>query len=74
MILNAKSFDFRIMLSHEIISKSKDTEKCMTKLLGFNREIIQKSVFSKLYKIVRIKEKRETLSELENLIFLSKSN
>ena len=36
-------FDFKIMLSHETILKSKDTEKCMTQLLSFNRKIIQSS-------------------------------
>ena len=33
--------DLEIMLSHEIILKSKDTEKCMTQLLSLNRKIIQ---------------------------------
>ena len=27
------------MLSHETILKSKDTEKCMTQILGFNRKL-----------------------------------
>ena len=49
MILKSKIFDFKIMLSHETILKSKDTEKCMTQLLSFNRKIIQTSVFRKLY-------------------------
>ena len=57
------------MLSHETILKSKDTEKCMTQLLSFNRKIIQISVFRKLYRKVKIKGKRETWSKLENLIF-----
>ena len=47
------------MLSHETILKSKDTEKCMTQLLSFNRKIIQTSVFRKLYRKVKIKGKRE---------------
>ena len=57
MILKSKIFDFKIMLSHETILKSKDTEKCMTQLLSFNRKIIQAS---KLYRKVKIKGKRET--------------
>ena len=57
MILKSKIFDFKIMLSHETILKSKDTEKCMTQLLSFNRKIIQTS---KLYRKVKIKGKRET--------------
>ena len=57
MILKSKIFDFRIMLSHETILKSKDAEKCMTQLLSFNRKIIQTR---KLYRKVKIKgEKRE---------------
>ena len=47
------------MLSHETILKSKDTEKCKTQLLSFNRKIIQTSVFRKLYRNVKIKGKRE---------------
>ena len=58
MILKSKIFDFK-MLSHETILKSKDTEKCMTQLLSFNRKIIQTSVFRKLYRKVKIKGKRE---------------
>ena len=49
MILKSKIFYFKIMLSHETILKSKDTKKCMTQLLSFNRKIIQTSVFRKLY-------------------------
>ena len=60
MILKSKIFDLKIMLSHETILKSKDTEKCMTQLLSFNRKIIQTSVFRKLYRKVKIKGKRET--------------
>ena len=60
MILKSKIFDIEIMLSHETILKSKDTEKCMTQLLSFNRKIIQTSVFRKLYRKVKIKGKRET--------------
>ena len=60
MILKLKIFDFKIMLSHETILKSKDTEKCMTQLLSFNRKIIQASVFRKLYRKVKIKGKKET--------------
>ena len=48
------------MLSHETILKSKDTEKCMTQLLSFNRKVIQTNVFGKLYRKVKIKGKRET--------------
>ena len=47
------------MLSHETILKSKDTEKCMTQLLSFNRKVIQTSVFRKLCRKVKIKGKRE---------------
>ena len=57
MILKSKIFDFKIMLSHETILKSKDTEKCMTQILGFNRKIIQTSVFRKLYRKAKIKER-----------------
>ena len=60
MILKLKIFDFKIVLSHETILKSKDTEKCMTQLLSFNRKIIQASVFRKLYRKVKIKGKKET--------------
>ena len=60
MILKSKIFDFKIMLSHEIILKSKDAEKCMTHLLSFNRKIVQTSVVRKLYRKVKIKGKRET--------------
>ena len=60
MVLKSKMFDFKIMLSHEIILKSKDTEKYMTYLLSFNRKIIQTNVFRKLYRKVKIKGKRET--------------
>ena len=49
-----------IMLSHETILKSKDTEKCMTQLLSFNRKVIQTSAFRKLYRKVKIKGERET--------------
>ena len=59
MILKSRIFDFKIMLSHETILKSKDTEKCMTQLLSFNRKVIQTSVFRKLYRKVKIKGKRE---------------
>ena len=59
MNLKSETFDFKIMLSHETILKSKDTEKCMTQLLGFNRKIIQTSVFRKLYRKVIIKGKRD---------------
>ena len=59
MIFKSKIFDFKIMLSHETILKSKDTEKCMTQLLGFNRKIIQTSVFRKLYRKVLLKGKRD---------------
>ena len=52
-----KIFDFKIMLSHETILKSKDTEKCMTQLLNFNRKVIQASVFRKLCRKVKIKER-----------------
>ena len=47
------------MLSHEIIFKLKDIEKCIMQLLSFNRKIIQTSVFRKLYRKVKIKGKRE---------------
>ena len=60
MILKLKIFDSKIVLSHETILKSKDTEKCMTQLLSFNRKIIQTSVFRKLYRKVKIKGKKET--------------
>ena len=60
MILKLKIFNFKIVLSHETILKSKDTEKCMTQLLSFNRKIIQASVFRKLYRKVKIKGKKET--------------
>ena len=60
MIFKSKIFDLKIMLSHETILKSKDTEKCMTQLLSFNRKIIQISVLRKLYRKVKIKGKRET--------------
>ena len=60
MILKSKIFDFKIMLSHEIILKSKDTEKCMTQLVSFNRKIIQTGVYRKLYRNVKIEGKRET--------------
>ena len=60
MILKLKIFYFKIVLSHETILKSKDTEKCMTQLLSFNRKIIQASVFRKLYRKVKIKGKKET--------------
>ena len=60
MIFKSKIFDFKIMLSHETILKSKDTEKCMTQLLLFNRKVIQTSVFRKLYRKVKIKGNRET--------------
>ena len=60
MIFKSKIFDLKIMFSHETILKSKDTEKCMTQLLSFNRKIIQISVFRKLYRKVKIKGKRET--------------
>ena len=60
MILKLKIFDFKIVLSHETILKSKDTEKCMTQLLSFNRKIIQTSVFRKLCRKVKIKGKKET--------------
>ena len=60
MILKLKIFDFKIVLSHETILKSKDTEKYMTQLLSFNRKIIQTSVFRKLYRKVKIKGKKET--------------
>ena len=53
MILKSKIFDFKIMLFHETILKSKDTEKCMTQLLSFNRKI------RKLYRKVKIKAKGE---------------
>ena len=49
-----------MILSHETILNSKDTEKCMIQLLSFNRKIIQTSVFRILYRKVRIKGKRET--------------
>ena len=44
------SWDFKIMLFHETILKSKDTEKSMAQLLSFNRKIIQTSVFGKPYR------------------------
>ena len=47
------------MLPRETILKSKDTKKCMTQLLSFNRKIIQTRVFRKLYKKVKIKGKRD---------------
>ena len=50
MILRSKIFDFKIMLFHETILKSKDTEKSMAQLLSFNRKIIQTSVFGKPYR------------------------
>ena len=59
MILKSKIFDFKIMLFHETILKSKDTEKCMTQLLSLNRKIIQTSVFRKRYRKVKTKGKRE---------------
>ena len=59
MILKSKIFDLKIMLPRETILKSKDTKKCMTQLLSFNRKIIQTRVFRKLYKKVKIKGKRE---------------
>ena len=59
MILRSKIFDFKIMLFHETILKSKDTEKCMTQLLSLNRKIIQTSVFRKRYRKVKTKGKRE---------------
>ena len=43
----------------EAILKPKDTDKFMTQLISFNREIIQTSVFRKLYRKVKIKGKRE---------------
>ena len=61
MILKLKIFDFKIVLSHETILKSKDTEKCMTQLLSFNRKIIQASVFRKLYRKVKIKGKKDVM-------------
>ena len=60
MILKSKIFDFKIMLSHEIILKSKDTEKCMTQLVSFNRKTIQTSGYRKLQRNVKIEGKRET--------------
>ena len=48
------------MLSHEIILKLEDNEKCMTQLLSFNRKFMQVSVVRKLYRKVKIKGKRET--------------
>ena len=59
MILKSKIFDFKIMLSHKTILKSKDTGKCMTQLLSLNRKIIQTSVFRKRYRKVKTKGKRE---------------
>ena len=59
MIFKSKIFDLKIMLSHETILRSKDTEKCMTQLLSFNTKIIQISVFRKLHRKVKIKGKRE---------------
>ena len=53
-------FEFKIMLSHETILKSKDAEKSMTQLLSFNRKIIQASVFGKPYRKKKIKGKTET--------------
>ena len=53
MILKSNIFDFKIMLFHETILKSKDTEKCKTQLLSFNRKI------RKLYRKVKIKAKGE---------------
>ena len=47
------------MLSHEIILKSKDTEKCVMQLLSFKRKIIQTSDFRKLYRKVKIKGQTE---------------
>ena len=58
MTLKSNIFDFK-MLSHETILKSKDTEKCTTQLLSFNRKVIQTSVFGKLYRKVKIKGNRE---------------
>ena len=60
------------MLSYDTILKSKDTEKCLTQLLSFNRKIIQTSISKKLYKKVKIKGKRETWSKLENLYIPNK--
>ena len=54
------------MLSHDITLKSKDTEKCMTQLLTFNRKVIQTSVFRKLYRKVKIER---DVNKLENLMF-----
>ena len=51
----------------------KNTKKCMTQLLSFNRKIMQTSVFRKLCRKVKIKGKREKWSKLVNLILLSKS-
>ena len=59
MIFKSKIFDLKIMLSHETILKSKDTEKCMTQLLSFNRKIIQISVFRKLYRKSKERERPE---------------
>ena len=50
VILKSKMFDFKIMLSHEMALKSKDTKKCMMQLLSFNKKIIQTSVSKKLYR------------------------
>ena len=60
MIFKSNIFDFKIILPHEAILKSEDTEKCMTQLLSFNRKVIQTSLFRKLYRKVKIKGKRET--------------
>ena len=59
MIFKSKIFDLKIMLSHETILKSKVTEKCMTQLLSFNRKIIQISVFRKLYRKSKERERPE---------------
>ena len=42
MILKSKIFDFKIMLSHETILKSKDTEKCMTRRQVFLENYTEK--------------------------------
>ena len=60
MIFKSNIFDFKIILPHEAILKSEDTEKCMTQLLSFNRKVILTSAFRKLYRKVKIKGKRET--------------
>ena len=49
----------------ETILKSKDTDKCMTQLISFNRKIIQACVFRKLYRKVKIKGKREREREVK---------